>query len=173
MQVLAAFRRAPVVAGAFRLPAWDKVFFTWTDQIFAAHFFQGVGDGSPAFPALQKIAERHAAVLGSLQRTAKTSQQAIQRDLAADKARGGIEGWTSHWIINSVVVKGTVAAIRALAEDPRPAGCVPVIARYTDTRGGGGRVAGCAMLVSAMARSPPPWPTWRRQSSWIRTMPRR
>jgi subtilisin family serine protease len=64
------------------------------------------------------LAERHAAVLGTLQRTARASQQPILQALTTDKALGGIEGWTPHWIINAVVVKGTVAAIRNLADRP-------------------------------------------------------
>ena len=61
------------------------------------------------------LAERHHAVVSTLQDAAKISQKDLLNSLAGDKSAGGIVGYTPHWIINAVVVKGTVAAIRDLA----------------------------------------------------------
>ena len=59
--------------------------------------------------------ERHQAVLGALQDAAHRSQDALIDYLGARQSDGGIRGYTSHWLINSVVVVGTVDAIRELA----------------------------------------------------------
>jgi len=61
------------------------------------------------------LAERHRSVVGALQSVANTSQQSLLKDLSSKAAGDGIRGFTPHWIINAVVVKGTVAAIRDLA----------------------------------------------------------
>jgi subtilisin family serine protease len=61
------------------------------------------------------LAERHTAVVATLQGAAKRSQKGLLQSLAANKAAGGIVGYVPHWIVNAVVVKGTVAAIRDLA----------------------------------------------------------
>ena len=64
------------------------------------------------------LAERHTAVVSTLQDAARTSQQDLLNSLSGDKSAGGIVGYTPHWIINAVVVTGTVAAIRDLADRP-------------------------------------------------------
>jgi len=64
------------------------------------------------------LAERHTAVVSTLQDAALHSQQGLLNSLAGDKSAGRIVGFTSHWIINAVVVKGTVAAIREIAARP-------------------------------------------------------
>jgi len=64
------------------------------------------------------LAERHTAVVSTLQNAARTSQKDLLKSLTGDKSGGGIVGFTPHWIINAVVVKGTVAAIRDLATRP-------------------------------------------------------
>ncbi len=61
------------------------------------------------------LSVRHATVLQTLQDVSKTSQRNLLADLEATKSDGAILGYTSHWIINSVVVRGTVAGIRRLA----------------------------------------------------------
>ena len=58
---------------------------------------------------------RHVTVLETLQGQAKSSQGDLLADLEGNKASGAILGYTSHWIVNSVVVTGTVDAIRELA----------------------------------------------------------
>ncbi len=58
---------------------------------------------------------RHATVMGVLQDTADRSQGALLSDLAAHKAAGGIVGYTPHWLVNAVVVRGTVDALREIA----------------------------------------------------------
>ncbi len=59
--------------------------------------------------------ERHEAVLGALQDAAHRSQDALVDYLDARQSDGGIRGYTAHWLINSVVVVGTVDAVRELA----------------------------------------------------------
>ncbi len=59
--------------------------------------------------------QRHEAVLGALQDVAQRSQDALTNDLDARQRDGGIRGYTSHWLVNAVVVVGTVDAIRELA----------------------------------------------------------
>ncbi len=58
---------------------------------------------------------RHRMVLDALQYTAKSSQVNLLNILEDNKASGRILGYTSHWIVNAVVVKGSVSAIRDLA----------------------------------------------------------
>ena len=59
--------------------------------------------------------QRHEAVLGALQDAADRSQAALTDHLSARQSDGGIRGYTRHWLINAVVVVGTVDAIRELA----------------------------------------------------------
>ena len=59
--------------------------------------------------------DRHQTVLGALQDAAHRSQDALVDYLDARQSDGGIRGYTSHWLINAVVVVGTVDAIRELA----------------------------------------------------------
>ncbi|MCK4914744.1 MAG: S8 family serine peptidase, partial [Candidatus Eisenbacteria sp.] len=59
--------------------------------------------------------QRHEAVLGALQDAAQRSQGALVDYLDARQSDGGIRGYTNHWLINAVVVVGTVDAIRELA----------------------------------------------------------
>jgi len=60
-------------------------------------------------------ADRHQAVLGALQQTARTSQGDLIADLSARQGRGEVAGFTPHWLVNAVVVRGTVDALRAIA----------------------------------------------------------
>ncbi len=59
---------------------------------------------------------RHQAVLGALQDAAQRSQGALVDHLSDRQRDGGIRGFTPHWLVNSVVVVGTVDAIRELAQ---------------------------------------------------------
>ncbi len=59
--------------------------------------------------------DRHEAVLGALQDAADRSQEALTDYLQARQSEGDIRGYTRHWLINSVVVVGTVDAIRELS----------------------------------------------------------
>lgn len=59
--------------------------------------------------------QRHRAVLGALQDVAGRSQGALTDYLEARTRGGGIRGYTPHWLVNSVVVVGTVDAVRELA----------------------------------------------------------
>ena len=52
--------------------------------------------------------QRHEAVLGALQDAAHRSQVALTDHLQARQSDGGIRGYTPHWLINAVVVVGTV-----------------------------------------------------------------
>ncbi len=60
-------------------------------------------------------ADRHVAVLGALQETARSSQGDLIANLTQRVGRGEIAGFTPHWIVNAVVVRGTVDALRAIA----------------------------------------------------------
>ncbi len=60
-------------------------------------------------------ADRHQAVLGALQQTARTTQGDLITDLTTRQGRGEIAGFTPHWLVNAVVVRGTVDALRAIA----------------------------------------------------------
>ncbi len=61
---------------------------------------------------------RHHTVMQTLRNQSKESQTRLLADLEANKAGGAILGFTSHWIVNSIVVVGTVDAIRELAARP-------------------------------------------------------
>jgi len=58
--------------------------------------------------------QRHEAVLGALQDAADRSQGALRDELEARQRDGGVRGYTAHWLINAIVVVGTVDAIREL-----------------------------------------------------------
>ena len=58
---------------------------------------------------------RHHTVVSTLMDQSRNSQVDLLNNLEASKTNGGILGFTSHWIVNSVVVVGTVDAIRELA----------------------------------------------------------
>ncbi len=59
--------------------------------------------------------QRHEDVLGALQDAARRSQGSLTAYLDARQRDGGIRGFTAHWLVNAVVVVGTVDAIRELA----------------------------------------------------------
>jgi len=61
---------------------------------------------------------RHRTVVETLQGRASRTQVDLLASLGSDKAKGEIKGFVSHWIVNSVVVTGTVDAIRELAKRP-------------------------------------------------------
>jgi len=58
---------------------------------------------------------RHETVLGALQDAARRSQGSLISYLDSRQRDGGIRGYTSHWLVNAVVVVGTVDAIREIA----------------------------------------------------------
>jgi len=58
---------------------------------------------------------RHETVLRALQDAAARSQGALVDHLSDRQRDGGIRGFTPHWLVNAVVVVGTVDAIRDLA----------------------------------------------------------
>ena len=63
-------------------------------------------------------AERHNTVVTTLRAAAFTSQKNLIGDLRyreADKAAGGVRGFTPHWIVNSIVLVAEVATIREIA----------------------------------------------------------
>jgi len=64
------------------------------------------------------LADRHIEVISTLRDAARISQADLLRSLDGDKSTSGIVGYTPHWIINAVVVRGTVAAIRDIAARP-------------------------------------------------------
>ena len=66
--------------------------------------------------------DRHRRVLQALQGVAARSQDDLLSSLAADKAGGGVLGWTPHWLINAVVV---TARADAVARPGRPSGGRP------------------------------------------------
>lgn len=59
--------------------------------------------------------QRHGAVVAALQQAAARTQGDLLANLGTAKAGGGIRGFTPHWLINAVVVSGTVEAVRELA----------------------------------------------------------
>ncbi len=61
---------------------------------------------------------RHSTVLETLQAKANGTQRNLLASLEDRKATGDILGYTPHWLINAVVVKGTLGAIRDLAARP-------------------------------------------------------
>jgi subtilisin family serine protease len=64
------------------------------------------------------LAARHHTVVTTLQDVASATQKSLLDQLGSEKATGGISGFTPHWIINAIVVRGTVDAIRNLALHP-------------------------------------------------------
>ncbi len=58
---------------------------------------------------------RHQIVLQDLQKTAMESQSSLLADLGLKAASGQVRGFTSHWLINSVVVVTTVDGVAELA----------------------------------------------------------
>ena len=62
-------------------------------------------------------AARHEQVVRALQGKA-AAKSGLIADLENFRSDGRVEGWTAHWIINAVVVRGTVAAIYELAARP-------------------------------------------------------
>jgi subtilisin family serine protease len=61
------------------------------------------------------MARRHAEVLTVLQETATRSQGPLLAELAALKAQGKVKGFSSHWLVNGVVVAAPASAIPSLA----------------------------------------------------------
>ncbi len=61
------------------------------------------------------LAERHARVVGALQETAAATQNGLISELEQLRSAGQVAGWSSHWLSNLVVVRGTVATVRELA----------------------------------------------------------
>jgi len=62
------------------------------------------------------LATRHMRVLNELQDVARTSQAALLAELNTNKANGLVVGYTSHWIVNGVVVVATKDVFYRLAE---------------------------------------------------------
>jgi len=60
-------------------------------------------------------AHRHEVVLNALQDAAARSQVALLEELSSRQRDGAVRGFTPHWIVNAVVVVGTVDAVRELA----------------------------------------------------------
>lgn len=66
------------------------------------------------------LARRHQMVVGALRATAEGSQGPLVADLdrlasPANKSPARVAGYTPHWIVNAIVVRATVAAVRELA----------------------------------------------------------
>ena len=61
------------------------------------------------------LAERHFVVVSTLQQTATASQAALVADLEELRNQNVVEGWTTHWLSNMVIVRATVATVRQLA----------------------------------------------------------
>ncbi|MFH1843728.1 MAG: S8 family serine peptidase, partial [bacterium] len=59
---------------------------------------------------------RHRIVVEQLQVLAERTQGPLIDELSARQQQGQIRGWATHWLLNSVVVTGTVDAILALTE---------------------------------------------------------
>jgi len=68
------------------------------------------------FDTKADLGTRHKLVLDSLKDKARETQTDLLNSLENKKASGEILGYTPHWIVNAVVVKGTVEAITKLAE---------------------------------------------------------
>lgn len=62
--------------------------------------------------------ERHDIVVSALRDRAVASQQPLLDELATMRGRGDVRGFTSHWLINAVVVVTTVAEVPRLALRP-------------------------------------------------------
>lgn len=62
---------------------------------------------------------RHKAIVDELRSVAMNSQTGIVQELEARKSTAdGVEGFTPYWIVNGIVVRGTIEAIRELAARP-------------------------------------------------------
>jgi len=59
--------------------------------------------------------ERHQTIVAALQDAAARSQSSLIEHLEAGTRGGAIRGFTPHWLVNAVVVVGTVDAVRDLA----------------------------------------------------------
>lgn len=62
-----------------------------------------------------RAGERHARVVNALQEAATRAQPRVLADLEARRISGGIRGYRAHWLVNGIVVTGTVAEVRRLA----------------------------------------------------------
>ncbi len=67
---------------------------------------------------LAPMAERHERVVSELMQTATRSQAALLADLDDLRFAGRVNGWTSYWILNGVVVNASIGVIRELAARP-------------------------------------------------------
>ena len=63
-------------------------------------------------------AVRHRTVVEELKNVAQRSQPALLSALDAKMATGEVAGYTPHWLINAIVVVGTVDAIREISRRP-------------------------------------------------------
>ncbi|MBL7032972.1 MAG: S8 family serine peptidase [Candidatus Delongbacteria bacterium] len=61
------------------------------------------------------LAQRHEQVVSLLQQTAFSTQSELLLELAELQETDLVEGWTSHWLSNMVIVRATVATVRQLA----------------------------------------------------------
>lgn len=86
-----------------------KVLVVLRDQADIGSMNQQLHDGR----ATRQL--RHESVLGALQAAAGRSQGALMDHLSDLQRDGSIRGYTPHWLVNSIVVVGTVDAIRELA----------------------------------------------------------
>jgi bacillopeptidase F len=64
------------------------------------------------------LAERHEAVISTLQNTARRTQPALVRELNTLRAAGKVNGYTPYWITNAVVVNAPISVLRTLAARP-------------------------------------------------------
>ncbi len=64
------------------------------------------------------MSERHYLVMNALQQTAASSQVDLLSDLESLRAQDTVEGWTSYWLSNMVIVRATVTTVRQLAARP-------------------------------------------------------
>ena len=64
------------------------------------------------------LARRHREVLELLQATAASTQGPLLQELENLKSQGKVLGYTPHWLVNAVVVRGTAALIPTLADLP-------------------------------------------------------
>jgi subtilisin family serine protease len=63
-------------------------------------------------------AERHHAVITSLQDVARETQGELLTTLENEKSAGRVEGYTPYWLVNAVMIRATPAAIEDLATHP-------------------------------------------------------
>lgn len=61
-------------------------------------------------------AVRHEVVVRGLQDLASNSQADLIAHLEFNKSSQGLQGFTPHWLVNAIVVTGSVSAIRTLAQ---------------------------------------------------------